>query len=323
MNALVTTKTIQSLVIDYVPGMVIDRPCIVRNAPMEWYHGQPCIGPSVSSSNIRKGEDRSLKHAYREWSGNPNKKPDEDKPHFGVGRAIHELAAGNREEFNRLFVVRPSQWDSWRTKDAKTWRAERQLEGITCLTPDEFEGVAGMLAALTEHPTIEAGILQGLVEHSIFWQDAETGIWCKSRPDVIPIDSGMVVDLKSTMDASRAACERTTGDLGYHVQLGMVDEGLRALGFTMDEFVLVFIEKEDPWAINHKPMPFYDIEYGRRQLRRALRKWALAIETGDWPGYEDDEVEGGLPKWRRERLAWEAENGLLPPLLDAPEEEGV
>lgn len=302
-------------------GKVISEPGIYSGVPMEFYHSQCCVGPSVSSSNIRKSEDRSLKHAYREWSGNPNRKPEEDKPHFGFGRALHEIATGNREEFERSFAVRPPEFDSYRTKAAQAWRAEQALAGRSCLTPEDMEALTGMVAELRAHPNIQAGILTGLIEHSIFWQDEETGIWCKSRPDVIPADGGMVVDAKSTTDASRRGCEKAVTEFGYHIQLGMVDEGLKALGLPpAEEYVLLFVEKADPWALNHKPLPFYDIEYGRRQLRRQLRTWATAIETGIWPGYEDDEVEGGLQKWKRDQLKWEAENHLLPKLLDAEEE---
>lgn len=315
------TTPIESLVREYVPGELISKPGIYRNVPMSVYHSQCCVGPSVSSSNIRKSEDRSPLHAYREWSGNPNRKPEEDKPHFGFGRALHEVATGDREEFERLFVVRPPEFDSYRTKAAQQWRAGVMLDGKTPLLPEEMEAMAGIMDQLASHPNIQAGILTGLIEHSIFWQDAETGIWCKSRPDVIPIGGGLVVDLKTTTDASRRGCEKAITELGYHIQLGMVDEGLKALGLPpAEEYVLLFVEKADPWALNHKPLPYHDIEYGRRQLRRQLRIWAQAIETGVWPGYEDDEVAGGLQKWKREQLAWEAENKLLPPLLDAEEE---
>jgi hypothetical protein len=126
----------------------------------------------------------------------------------------------------------------------------------------------------------------------------------------------MVVDMKSTTDASRHGCEQATTEFAYHIQLGMVDEGLRALGFKMEEFVLLFIEKTDPWALNHKPMPGEDIEYGRRQFQRTVERWAEAIRDDFWPSYDDDEREGGLKTWYRERLAYESKNHLLPKLRE-------
>lgn len=319
-------RDIQSIVRPW-DGKIISEPGIVSGVPMGFYHSQCCIGPSVSSSQIRTVEKRSLKHAYKDWSGNPNREPPEDKPHFGFGRYVHDVAAEDHEALAKNFSIRPDKWDSWRTKDAKAWRAQEILDGRSVMTPEDVVAAQGLIAELQAHPTIRAGILQGLVEHSIFWIDADTGIWCKSRPDVIPVDSGMVVDLKTTTDASPAAVRRAIGEWSYHIQLGMVHEGLMSFGYLMEEFVLLFIEKEDPWGINHKPLPSHDIDYGRRQLRRTLDRWKVALDTGEWEGYQDDEVEGGLPDWYRKRLAWEAEHKLLPevsnPLSTPTEEEGV
>jgi hypothetical protein len=191
-----------------------------------------------------------------------------------------------------------------------------------------------MMMQLSYHPTIQAGILNGLVEHSIFWfEDIATAngeiirVWFKARPDVIPLDSRMGVDLKTTTDASGIACRRAITDYGYHIQLGMIHEGLeKVASWRLEDHVLVFIEKADPWAVNIKPIPDVDIEYGRRQLLRASRKFAQAISDNIWHGYDDDEVEGGLMPYARDRLAKEAETKLLPelPMPSAPqaEEEG-
>lgn len=319
-------KSIQDAVIQW-DGKPISKPGIYANVGMSAYHGQICVGPSLSSTQIRTGEKRSLKHAYKDWSGNPNRPEPEEKAHFSFGRFVHDMAAQDEASLAENFAIRPEEFDSYRTKAAKAWKAQQWAEGRSCLTPQDVEAAAGLISTLAQHPTVKAGILHGLVEHSIFWIDEETGIWCKARPDVIPVDSGLMIDLKTCRDASPEAARRSIGEYAYHIQGAMGMEGLETLGFPMEQFVLLFIETEDPWGINHKPLPQHDIEYGHRQLRRQLLKWREAFDTGVWPDYEDDEVEGGLPKWYRERLAWEAENGLLPtinPIERQPaDEEGI
>lgn len=308
---------------DYKKGQKISVPGIYRNVPMEVYHSDCCAGPSISSSGIRTIEAKSLLHFFKDWYGNPNRKAPETKAFFSVGKAVHSLSAGETK-FAEEFIVRPSKWNDWKTDASKAWRAEMELEGLSVLIPSDIDQIRGMVTQLANHPTIQAGILNGLIEHSIFWFHdftVEDGtiirVWFKARPDVIPLDSLMGVDLKTTTDASGIACRRAITDLGYHIQLGMIHEGLwQVERHRLTDHVLVFIEKADPWALNHKPIPDVDVEYGRRQMYRAGQKFAQAIHDSIWHGYEDDEVEGGLMPYARDRLAYEAEHKLLPPLPD-------
>lgn len=302
--------SIQDAVIPW-DGKMITTPGIYSGVPMPFYHSQCCDGPSLSSSNIRKAEARNMEHAFKDWSGNPAYVPPPDTDFFGFGRMVHDIAAGD-ETFRERFTVRPERWDSWRTKDAKEWRALRRLDGFTCLTPDQYVAAGSLIEKLHRHPVVQDGILRGLVEHSIFWKDEATGLWCKARPDVIPLADRMVADLKTTTDASLPMCVNAISKNGYHIQMAMIAEGLEVLGYPMEEFVLIFIESEDPHSINHKPLEDYAINFGRRQLRRTLDKWADALATGDWPGYEDDQVAVGLSENHRKALSRQSDDGSLP-----------
>lgn len=315
-------------VFDYREGQKITRPGVYRDVPMAVYHSQCCDGPSISSSGVRMIEDpdSSLLHFYDQSEFNPDRPEEEPKHYFSLGRALHHLAGGDGN-FLDHFAVRPDEWDSWRTKDAKAWRARMELARRDVLVPADLDLIRGMAQRLGAHPTIQAGILTGLVEHSIFWKRAVrlpdgrvVTIWLKSRPDVLPIHSNMIVDLKTTADASPKAVRRSIGDFGYHIQLAMAQEGLLATTRRrMTDFVLVFIETKRPFAINHKPLSAVSIEMGRRQLKRGLTKFAQAIADNDWPGYDDDEVECGLPDWYAKRLDYEAQHGMLPGLDESDE----
>jgi len=315
-------------------GKPISEPGIYANVPMSRYHsGDICIGPSISSSGLRTIETESLAHYYEDSPYNPDRKPQEEVDYFAFGKAAHHLIAG-MGDFSGEFVVRPTLWDSWRTKDAKAWRKEQQRQNKVVLTPDDVDMLQGFGRSLSKHPTIRAGILNGLVEHSIFWRDELTGVWLKSRPDFIPIDSNMVVDLKTIATADPLSCRRSINDLGYHMQMALVHDGMKAVtGRVMEDHVLVFIEKKPPFCINIKPLLPFVIEYGQRQNRRAINKFAVALRTGEWPGYDDDLVPCGLMDHTLKRLAKEAEEHELPtvdqgpadfePFTDDAEEEGV
>lgn len=302
---------LNTLVRPWVKGQKITRPGIYSGVPMDEYHGDLCEGPSVSNSILWKVENRSAKHAFDVWYGNPDRAPPDDAPHYTLGRAIHHLAAGEAQ-FAKFFVVRPPKWDSWRTAEAKAWRGEQIRLGMGVLTPEDVDAIQGVARALNEHPTIQAGILKGLVETTLVYRDAATGLWVKSRPDVLPLDSRMIADLKSTADASMAKVTNSITNFGYHMQLAIADEALWQLAeWEASDHVDVFVETSRPFCVNVKPIPHYDIDYGRAQFRRSLDTFAGCLKTGEWTGYRDDDVEAGLSSRYREVLAAQAKNGLL------------
>lgn len=315
---------------DFKPGMIITEPGIYRDVPMARYHCEDgveiCAGPSISSSGIRTIENESLLHYFDTSHLNPDREPPESKPHFSLGKAVHHLAAGEKD-FREHFVVRPAEYDSWRTKKAKEWRAQAEKDGKNVLIPDDIAVIRGIAKSLENHPTIMAGILEGLIEHSIFWRRAfivegkRVVVWCKARPDVLTIAASIVVDLKTTADASAQKVRRSIADLSYHIQLGMVHDGILATtGRVLTDHILPFVETKRPYAINIKPLSPLAIEYGRRQLERGLGKFARAVGTDCWDGYEDDEVEADLPVYLKDRLSKEAEKGLLPAPWDGSDD---
>lgn len=282
--------------------------------PIEAYHSDCCAGPSVSSSGLRLLDQKSPAHY---WAGsylNPDREDDEEEnANFRIGRAAHHLLLGEGG-FAEKFCTRPATWDSWRTNAAKEWRAQQQAAGRTVLTDGEIKIIRGMAASLAAHPLIEGGLLNGEIERSLIWRDKETGVWLKARPDAIPVDTD-IVDLKTTADASGRGCRKSIEDNGYHMQLALVGMGMEAIfGRKADEFhyTLVFVEKKPPFAVNVKPVDPNAIWWGRKQLRRAIRRFADCAAKNDWPAYDDDTSTASLSDWYVKRLEAEAQNGMLP-----------
>lgn len=266
-------------------GQIITEPGCYAGLPISIYHGQPTDGPSVSSSGLRTIWSESPAHFFARSSLNPNRKAQPDSGAFAVGRLAHKLLLEGRAGLEDEFAIRPECWDSWRTKEAKVWRDAQVLEGKTVITEDDLETVTGMAESLARHPLVKAGILDGRVERSLIWKDEETGIWVKSRPDVIPNGSGLVADLKSTVSVTDDALSKSIASYGYNCQAAVVAMGLKAvLGMTMEEFALVWVEKADPFCVRVTTLTAEDLDRGHRQVRAALRTMARCLETGHWPG---------------------------------------
>jgi hypothetical protein len=280
----------------YILGTKITEPGIYSGVPIRLYHGYRdidgnvvdlCDGPSISSSGLRKIFGESARHYWATSPYNPKQKEESLKEAFTVGRAAHHLLLGEAD-FKKHFIVRPDelQGEKWHGAKiiCKRWKAAREAEGLTILTPEQIEDIAGMAEAIGEDP-IAAGMLQGMIEHTLVWQDPGTGIWLKVRPDAVPNDSGDYGDLKTTTDVSEEAIQRTLADFNYPMQGALIGEASeRVLGLPMQTFNLVFVEKKSPYAVATTSVWPADLERGAKQNSVALRMFARCLETGKWPG---------------------------------------
>lgn len=292
-------------------GKPISKPGCYAGIGIDAYHGAITIGPGISSSGLRTIEAKSPQHYYATSYLNPDRLPEEPKDHFSFGKAAHTLLLGE-DGFRDQFVVRPEKWKDWRTDAAKQWRIEQQEAGRTVLNADDIFAIRHIAKQLAADPLVQSGILQGKVEHSLIWQDKITGVWLKSRPDVIPSADGVLVDLKTTTDASPEAVVNSIKNHGYAMQGALAAMGMEAtLSVKVTDFVLVWIEKSAPYAVNISPVDPEWLYWARRQIRRAIDTFAKCVETSEWPGY-GGEATAYIPTWLKKRFEQEAETGELP-----------
>lgn len=295
--------------INLAPGELIDGDGIFALS-IDQYHSDCCSGPSISSSGLRVIETKTPAHYWATSYLNPNREPDEPKEAFDFGRAAHVLLLGEAG-FRNQFSVRPNKWSDWRTNDSKAWRDGERSAGRTVLTSDQIGTIQGMAASLAAHP-LARELLRGHVEQSLIFRDKATGVFLKSRPDVLSTADHMVVDLKTTADASPEAVQRAVQNYAYDMQGALVGMAMRAvLEVEMTAFALVFLEKSAPYAVNVVEVDLDWIAYARRRLRRAINTFAKCISTGEFPGYEGERVIY-MPEWMKKRMDQESDVGLLP-----------
>jgi hypothetical protein len=297
-------------------GKQISEAGVYKQIPMAAYHGDLCVGPSISSGGIRTMWNQSPKHYYQSSYLNPQRS-EGDNPAFAIGRAAHKLLIEGRSGFDEEFAVRPTQWADWRTAAAKEWREEQINAGKTVITMDDVEAIGRMAQALGEHPLVRAGILDGMIERSLVWKDEETNVWVKARPDAMP-DVRTLSDLKTTASVDDDNIRRTLRSFGYHVQGGVAAEGVKAtVGEEIQDFTLVFVEKSPPYAVRIVTIPPEDIERGRQQMRWALREFAKCVASNQWPGPGISDAEFiGLGDFERRRI-----DDRLASLMPAQEQE--
>lgn len=282
----------------------ISAPGIYAGIPIDDYHrGDICDGPSVSSSGLRTMFRKSPAHFWATSPLNPERIEEPESAAFTLGRAAHHLLLGE-DDFSTLYIARPARFGDYRTNEAKAWKAEQEAAGRTCLLPAQLDAIRGMARALAAHSLIEAGILNGAIEQSIFWKDEETGVWLKSRPDAIPNWSGDFADLKTAESVITEALEHALAAYGYPQQAALLADGFEAITQKkLTSFSLVFVEKTPPYCVRVVTLKDADLERGRQQNRAALRVFARCLERGRWPGPGGTDAEYiGIPSWDTKKI---------------------
>jgi hypothetical protein len=302
------------------PGEKISEPGF-WNIPMHVHHGQPCVGPSVTSGVLRRMELATPADVWAKHLLNPNRWPDEDKTALRLGRAMAAMVEGGVEELARHFLVLPADkprqpteaqiaaYDAGKGTEAgirsvEFWRAIA-ADPRDPLTDAEQEMILNMGRVLLEDPAACA-VMSGLPEISMVWQDEITGLWVLSRPDTVSFD-GTVSDYKKINTQGRPFNHRVVDDritqFGYDMQMALACEGFEQLTREWPGIAAIVAQWD---AVPHHVIPREiseeDLRFGQFRNRRALNRFAECLESGDWPGPGADTGAYQRPEWQRLKL---------------------
>lgn len=165
----------------------------------------------------------------------------------------------------------------------------RAYDELDAITAEESQQISGMAAALRSDPWIARRLAAGKaeIEQSGFWQDPDTGIWCKFRPDWMRLAERLVLDWKKTDDVSEENIAASIQRYGYYRQEAWYRTGLAAiLGCKpMDfGFAFAFVEDTFPHLVEVKELGFLRgerwVERGIRENQATLRQIAACQKEG-------------------------------------------
>lgn len=256
------------------------------------YHAHP----AVSKSHL----DLIARSPLHYWARyvDPNRLAPEPSPQMRLGTALH------------THVLELSRWDEEiavapvcdrRTKAGKDAFAsfEASSAGKTVITADDADVVMQMGRSIMRHPG--AAMLLGLpgkAETTHMWTDATYGVECKCRPDWLTNDGSIMVDLKTTRDASPRGFRQSIASFRYWVQAGWYMHGVQAAtGKRPDQFIFICVETTAPYAVAVYAADAEMIDRGYEQAMFDLGKLATCSAADSWPSYSDQIETISLPGW--------------------------
>lgn len=237
--------------------------------------------------------------------------------------------SGSRHDLAELLRANGVQVTLWSDVQGEWMRNNGHR---TILTAEQFEQLRNMRDAIMAHPAASKLLsAPGESELSAYWmqeihdpttRDIIGQQLCRIRPDKWRKD-GILIDLKSTEDASEEEFARSIAKWAYHVQddfyLHGGAEALRQCGGFEDfaeprAFVFIAVEKTacviDGQA---KGVAVYRLDnesraLGRQQWLADLERYTKCEKSGEWPGYSPTIRQIKLPAWQFQRAAASAAN---------------
>lgn len=229
-----------------------------------------------------------------------------------------EITDAYQQEHGRPYVLPTSTasrhdmaaWLNANGKHVRLWSDvkaewEKVNEHRTILNPEQWKTIHAMRDALMAHPAANALLtgIPGKAEKSVYWIDATTGVLCRCRPDWWR-DDNLIVDLKTTEDASPEGFARSIAKFRYDVQDAFYTDGVQqATGKRPKAFVFIAVEKKPPYGVGVYVLDAETKDLGRAQYQHDLRVYAECVRTGEWPGYGDKIQTISLPGWHANKNA--------------------
>ena len=241
--------------------------------------------------------DKSPRHARHAMSGGLP-----DTPALRFGRAAHVYLL-EHETFADRYAIAPDVDRRTKAGKAEYEQFTQANAGREILDREDMATLEAMWAAVEESSGRSRLLaMPHEVEHVVRWIDAATGLECKGRVDWVCPTRGILIDLKTTQDASVESFEQDMARFGYAEQLAFYADGLTAAGIPIRQTIIIAVEKSPPFGVALYSIADDSLDAGRALNRVRLQIWARCSKTNTWPSYPQHIQTIGLPAWKLRQI---------------------
>lgn len=220
-----------------------------------------------------------------------------DSDALRVGRALHDCVL-TPDEFSSRWAAAPKV--DRRTKAGKeayeAFMERCAVEGLGALTADEAAMVSGVAASIA---ATNAGSLLALApEREVVLTGSIGGIDAKCRIDACCLETGLLIDIKTTQSASARAFSRSVIDYGYLIQMAFYRELLLQNGADVGgPVVLIACEKSAPYAVALYSLSSADLDRILPTVESLAQRLHRCFESKEWPAYSPLVQPLEMPEW--------------------------
>lgn len=273
-------------------GVLTPHPLGLVDCTNEQYHS----GPGISKSHLDQIASGSLRHYWHKYL-NPNREPTEPTPALVLGSAIH-AAILEPDLFLTQYVGNPGIERRSNAGKAEYAAFLAENAGKTILTDDQMQAALAVRDAVHLHPVASGLLRDGKAEQSVYAIDNETGELIKCRIDWLPNSGAMIVDVKTTEDASPAGFGKSAANYRYPLQTAWYHDVLdQSVGEHPPHWVFLAVEKTPPYAVGIYFTDPADVERARIAGRRDFLRLVEAKRANYWPDWGVEAMPLQLPTW--------------------------
>ncbi len=277
---------------------------LIENLDEKRYHSQSDHTEAHLTYSIAKNIiQKSLRHAWHlhPHGGKATKAP---TPAMELGSFIHNVLLNKGDRIVEIDA------NDYKTKLAQEVKAEtismgkipilkKKMKGITDLRDSVFEQLKLVCPDFfnSNHFTELTAYWKAIADHHLINNEVK----CQSRWDWISPEENLIIDIKTTSDASPLACSRKIVDMGYYIQEAMyVAAAEKAWPERQGLFVFkyLFVETEPPYAVNVVETDDSFMTAGRLKAQKAINAWRDALIEEKFPGYDETVI--SRPRWLKE-----------------------
>ena len=264
---------------------------IIADLPFDQY-----LSIEAASNSFLKDMRRSPAHArYKEAE-------DYDTRAKEIGSAIH-MALLEPDRFHEHYLIA----DADDRRSAKYKGLAMDVGGARVLTISEHKRILGMQDSAYQNKRFAKIMsMPGRNELTVVSKDPETGMPVKIRFDRKP-DQPIAMDLKKCQDARGSEFVKAITNYLYYMQVAFyTDVWFWETGEKLKSFPIAALEEKAPHGLVMHDLDEVAMILGRKHYREALDSYARCMDSGIWPGYEDDSECTSVTSW----AAMELEEGF-------------
>ena len=122
-------------------------------------------------------------------------------------------------------------------------------------------------------------------------------IVCKGRCDLITMDNTVIVDLKTTEDASAEGFAKSFMSYGYWMQAAHYISICRASGIPIEKFLFIAAEKNPPYCTAIYELDATSLEKAFAIRHRLMENLSDCIARNEFPAYTKGTQALTMPPW--------------------------
>ena len=225
----------------------------------------------------------------------------QETPSMKLGTAFH-TALLEPEKYSKNYVEVPSfekkSKDQPLTIKEQLERWKEQNKDAVTITSDERDKVTMMLASCLDNSIISSLVnnKHALIEKEFYM--VRDGICFTGQPDIVIPELNLVIDVKTTTDASPDKWSKTVHEREYMIQSALYLDAMKAIyGEEFNRFIWIVVENKHPFSSMTYIAEPAILDMGRNLIFNAAMEFKKCLSENTWPSYKTGLVPCTLPAY--------------------------